>query len=78
MLAALFGLGEKVLNKFKMISPNYTYAGYSGMDPLVMYHVVNHVGTAMNRVYENHASSSSSSSGGGGGFSAGSSGGGGR
>lgn len=87
VLAALFGLGEKVLNKFKMIDPNYTYAGYSGMDPLVMYHVVNHVGTAMSHVYENHASSSSSSSGGGGGgmsfgggggFSAGSSGGGGR
>ena len=86
VLAALFGLGEKVLEKFKMIDPNYTYAGYSGMDPLVMYHVVNHLGTAMNRVYENHASSSSSSSGGGGGmsfgggggFSAGGSGGGGR
>ena len=87
VLAALFGLGEKVLNKFKMIDPNYTYAGYSGMDPLVMYHVVNHVGTAMSHVYENHASSSSSSSGGGGGgmsfgggggFSAGGSGGGGR
>lgn len=86
VLAALFGLGEKVLNKFKMIDPNYTYAGYSGMDPLVMYHVVNHLGTAMSHVYENHASSSSSSSGGGGGmsfgggggFSAGGSGGGGR
>lgn len=86
VLAALFGLGEKVLNKFKMIDPDYTYAGYSGMDPLVMYHVVNHVGTAMSHVYENHASSSSSSSGGGGGmsfgggggFSSGGSGGGGR
>lgn len=87
VLAALFGLGEKVLKKFKMIDPDYTYAGYSGIDPLVMYHVVNHLGTAMNRVYENHASSSSSSSGGGGGgmsfgggggFSAGGSGGGGR
>lgn len=86
VLAALFGLGEKVLNKFKMIDPNYTYAGYSGMDPLVMYHVVNHLGTDMSHVYENHASSSSSSSGGGGGmsfgggggFSGGGSGGGGR
>lgn len=86
VLAALFGLGEKVLNKFKMIDPDYTYAGYSGMDPLVMYHVVNHLGTAMSRVYANHASSSSSSSGGGGGmsfgggggFSGGGSGGGGR
>lgn len=86
VLAALFGLGEKVLEKFKSLDPNYTYAGYSGMDPLVMYHVVNHVGTAMSHVYENHASSSSSSSGGGGGmsfgggggFSGGGSGGGGR
>lgn len=86
VLAALFGLGEKVLEKFKMINPDYTYAGYSGMDPLVMYHVVNRLGTSMSHVYENHASSSSSSSGGGGsmsfggggGFSAGGSGGGGR
>lgn len=87
VLAALFGLGEKVLNKFKMIDPNYTYAGYSGMDPVLMYHVVNNIGTSVNRAYQSGSSSSSSSSGGGGGgmsfgggggFSAGGSGGGGR
>lgn len=85
VLAALFGLGEKVLEKFKDIDPNYTYAGYSGMDPVLMYHVVNNIGTSVNRAYQSSRSSSAShgggggmSFGGGGGFSAGGSGGGGR
>lgn len=87
VLAALFGLGGKVLKKFKMIDPNYTYANYDGLDPVFMYNVVNTVGSSVNKVYTNHTSSSSSSFngggggmsfGGGGGFSAGGSGGGGR
>ena len=87
VLAALFGLGEKVLEKFKSLDPSYTYAGYTGLDPVLMYRVVNNIGTSVNRAYQSGSSSSSSSSGGGGGgmsfgggggFSAGSSGGGGR
>lgn len=85
VLAALFGLGEKVLKKFKDIDPNYTYAGYTGLDPVILYHVVNNVGTSVNRAYQSNRSSSAShgggggmSFGGGGGFSSGGSGGGGR
>lgn len=86
VLAALFGIGEKVLEKFKDLDPSYTYAGYSGLDPLIMYRVVNHVGSSVNNVYNSHVSSSSASHGGGGsmsfggggGFSGGGSGGGGR
>lgn len=87
VLASLFGLGEKVLEKFKAIYPSYTYAGYTGLDPVLMYNVVNIVGSSVNKVYTNHTSGSSSSFhgggggmsfGGGGGFSAGGSGGGGR
>lgn len=85
VLAALFGLGEKVLNKFKMIDPDYTYAGYTGLDPVLMYRVVNNIGTSVNHAYQSSRSSSAShgggggmSFGGGGGFSAGGSGGGGR
>lgn len=85
VLAALFGLGEKVLEKFKSLDPSYTYAGYKGLDPVIVYHVVNNVGTSVNHAYQSSSSSSAShgggggmSHGGGGGFSAGSSGGGGR
>lgn len=85
VLAALFGLGEKVLEKFKSLDPNYTYAGYTGLDPVLMYHVVNNIGTSVNHAYQSSRSSSAShgggggmSFGGGGGFSAGGSGGGGR
>lgn len=85
VLAALFGLGEKVLEKFKTLDPNYTYAGYTGLDPVILYHVVNNVGTSVNRAYQSNRSSSAShgggggmSFGGGGGFSGGGSGGGGR
>lgn len=85
VLAALFGLGEKVLEKFKSLDPSYTYAGYTGLDPVILYHVVNNVGTSVNHAYQSNRSSSAShggggsmSSGGGGGFSAGGSGGGGR
>lgn len=85
VLAALFGLGEKVLEKFKSLDPNYTYAGYTGLDPVILYHVVNNVGTSVNHAYQSSRSSSAShgggggmSHGGGGGFSAGGSGGGGR
>lgn len=86
LLAALFGLGEKVLEKFKSLDPNYTYAGYTGLDPVLMYHVVNNIGTSVNRAYQSSRSSSAShggggggmSFGGGGGFSGGGSGGGGR
>lgn len=85
VLAALFGLGEKVLEKFKSLDPNYTYAGYTGLDPVLMYRVVNNIGTSVNHAYQSNRSSSAShggggsmSSGGGGGFSAGGSGGGGR
>ena len=85
VLAALFGLGEKVLGKFKSLDPSYTYAGYTSLDPVLMYHVVNNVGTSVNHAYQSNRSSSAShggggsmSSGGGGGFSGGGSGGGGR
>ena len=85
VLAALFGLGEKVLEKFKSLDPSYTYAGYTGLDPVILYHVVNNVGTSVNHAYQSSHSSSAShgggggmSFGGGGGFSAGGSGGGGR
>ena len=85
VLAALFGLGEKVLEKFKSLDPSYTYAGYKGLDPVLMYHVVNNIGTSVNRAYQSNRSSSAShgggggmSFGGGGGFSGGGSGGGGR
>lgn len=85
VLAALFGLGEKVLEKFKSLDPNYTYAGYTGLDPVILYHVVNNVGTSVNHAYQSNRSSSAShgggggmSFGGGGGFSGGGSGGGGR
>lgn len=86
VLAALFGLGEKVLEKFKCLDPNYTYAGYTGLDPVLMYHVVNNIGTSVNHAYQSSRSSSAShggggggmSFGGGGGFSSGGSGGGGR
>lgn len=86
VLAALFGLGEKVLEKFKSLDPNYTYAGYTGLDPVLMYRVVNNIGTSVNHAYQSNRSSSAShggggggmSFGGGGGFSAGGSGGGGR
>ena len=85
VLATLFGLGEKVLEKFKSLDPSYTYAGYTGLDPVLMYHVVNNVGTSVNHAYQSNRSSSAShggggsmSSGGGGGFSGGGSGGGGR
>lgn len=86
VLAALFGLGEKVLEKFKSLDPNYTYAGYTGLDPVLMYRVVNNIGTSVNHACQSNRSSSAShggggggmSFGGGGGFSAGGSGGGGR
>ena len=85
VLAALFGLGEKVLEKFKSLDPSYTYAGYTGLDPVLMYRVVNNIGTSVNHAYQSNRSSSAShgggggmSFGGGGGFSAGGSGGGGR
>lgn len=86
VLAALFGLGEKVLEKFKSLNPNYTYAGYTGLDPVLMYRVVNNIGTSVNHAYQSSRSSSAShggggggmSFGGGGGFSSGGSGGGGR
>lgn len=85
VLAALFGLGEKVLEKFKSLDPSYTYAGYTGLDPVILYHVVNNVGTSVNHAYQSNRSSSAShgggggmSHGGGGGFSGGGSGGGGR
>ena len=85
VLAALFGLGEKVLEKFKSLDPSYTYAGYTGLDPVLMYHVVNNIGTSVNHAYQSNRSYSAShggggsmSSGGGGGFSGGGSGGGGR
>lgn len=85
VLAALFGLGEKVLEKFKSLDPSYTYAGYTGLDPVILYHVVNNVGTSVNHAYQSNRSSSAShgggggmSFGGGGGFSGGGSGGGGR
>lgn len=86
VLAALFGLGEKVLEKFKSLDPSYTYAGYTGLDPVLMYHVVNNIGTSVNHAYQSNRSSSAShggggggmSFGGGGGFSGGGSGGGGR
>lgn len=85
VLAALFGLGEKVLEKFKSLDPSYTYAGYTGLDPVILYHVVNNVGTSVNHAYQSSRSSSAShgggggmSFGGGGGFSGGGSGGGGR
>lgn len=85
VLAALFGLGEKVLEKFKSLDPSYTYAGYTGLDPVLMYRVVNNIGTSVNHAYQSNRSSSAShgggggmSFGGGGGFSGGGSGGGGR
>lgn len=86
VLAALFGLGEKVLEKFKSLDPSYTYAGYTGLDPVLMYHVVNNIGTSVNHAYQSNRSSSASHGGGGGGmsfggggsFSSGGSGGGGR
>ena len=85
VLAALFGLGEKVLEKFKSLDPSYTYAGYTGLDPVILYHVVNNIGTSVNHAYQSNRSSSAShgggggmSFGGGGGFSGGGSGGGGR
>lgn len=84
VLATLFGLGDKVLEKFKSINPSYTYAGYRGLDPVIMYHVVNNVGSSVNRAYHSNRSSASHgggggmSFGGGGGFSGGGSGGGGR
>lgn len=85
VLAALFGVGEKVLEKFKTLDPSYAYAGYTGLDPIMMYRVVNNVGTSVKHAYQSNRSSSAShggggsmSFGGGGGFSGGGSGGGGR
>lgn len=86
ILAALFGRAKKVLEKFKSINPNYAYADYDGVDPIVMYTVINSLSSNIDNVYHKHVTANSSSSGGGGsmsfggggGFSGGGSGGGGR